>query len=68
MSPVYFEDSIRYMISQGVDTIIEVGPGKVLSGFVKKINKDIQLYQIEDNESLEKTIKALKGEDYEIRK
>ena len=56
------------MISQGVDTIIEVGPGKVLSGFVKKINKDIQLYQIEDNESLEKTIKALKGEDYEIRK
>ena len=68
MSPVYFEDSIRYMINQGVDTIIEIGPGKVLSGFVKKINKDIQLYQIEDNDSLEKTIKALKGEDYEIRK
>lgn len=68
MSPVYFEDSIRYMINQGVDTIIEVGPGKVLSGFVKKIDKNIQLYQIEDDESLEKTIKALKGEDYEIRK
>lgn len=68
MSPVYFEDSIRYMIDQGIDTIIEVGPGKVLSGFVKKIDKNIQLYQIEDDESLEKTIKALKGEDYEIRK
>lgn len=68
MSPVYFEKSLRYMIGQGVDTIIEVGPGKVLSGFIRKIDKSIQLYQIEDEESLEKTIKALKGEDYEIRK
>lgn len=68
MSPVYFEKSIRYMIDQGVDTIIEVGPGRVLSGFVRKIDKSIKLYQIEDKESLEKTIKALKGENYEIRK
>lgn len=66
MSPVYFEKSIRYMIDQGVDTIIEVGPGKVLSGFVRKIDKSIKLYQIEDKESLEKTIKALKGDSYEI--
>ena len=62
MSPVYFEKSIRYMIDQGVDTIIEVGPGKVLSGFVRKIDRSIQLYQIEDMESLKKTAKALKGE------
>ena len=41
MSPVYFEKSIRYMIDQGVDTIIEVGPGKVLSGFVRKIDRSI---------------------------
>ena len=68
MSPVYFEKSIRYMIDQGVDTIIEVGPGKVLSGFVRKIDKSIKLYQIEDMESLKQTVKALKGEDYEIRK
>ena len=62
MSPVYFEKSIRYMIDQGVDTIIEVGPGKVLSCFVRKIDRSIQLYQIEDMESLKKTVKALKGE------
>ena len=62
MSPVYFEKSIRYMIDQGVDTIIEVGPGKVLSGFVRKIDRSIQLYQVEDMESLKKTVKALKGE------
>ena len=68
MSPVYFEKSIRYMIDQGVDTIIEVGPGKVLSGFVRKIDKSMKLYQIKDMESLEQTVKALKGEDYEIRK
>ena len=50
------------MIDQGVDTIIEVGPGKVLSGYVRKIDRSIQLYQIEDMESLKKTVKALKGE------
>lgn len=60
-SSVYFEDSIRYMIDHGVDTIIEIGPGKVLSGFVKKISKEIKIYQVEDKESLEKTIEGLKG-------
>lgn len=60
-SSVYFEDSIRYMMDQGVDTIIEIGPGKVLSGFVKKISKEINVYQVEDKESLEKTIEGLKG-------
>lgn len=62
MSPVYFEDSIRYMIAQRVDTIIEVGPGKVLSGFVKKIDRSIALYAIEDQESLEKVVQALGGQ------
>lgn len=61
MSPVYFEDSIRYMIDHGVDTIIEVGPGKVLSGFVKKIDRKIKLYQVEDQETLEKAVSELRG-------
>ena len=62
MSSVYFEDSIRYMIANGVDTIIEIGPGKVLSGFVRKINRKIKTYQVEDQASLEKTLAGLKGE------
>lgn len=62
MSSVYFEDSIRYMIDNGVDTIIEIGPGKVLSGFIRKIDKSIKTYQVEDQASLEKTLAGLKGE------
>lgn len=61
MSAVHFEDSIRYMLKQGVDTIIEIGPGKVLSGFVKKITKDVSVYQVEDKESLELTIERIMG-------
>lgn len=60
-SSVYFEDSIRYMIEQGVDTFVEIGPGKTLSGFVKKIDKTMTTYAIEDVASLEATIAALLG-------
>lgn len=59
MSPVYFEDSIRYMIDHGVDTIVEIGPGKVLSGFVRKIDKSIKRYNVEDLKTLEKVKEAL---------
>lgn len=61
-SPVYFEDSIRYMINRGVDTFIEIGPGKVLSGFVRKIDKTKKVYQVEDMDSLEKVVNELQGE------
>lgn len=61
-SAVYFQDTIEYLKDQGVDTIIEIGPGKVLSGFVKKMTKEIRCYQVEDKESLEKTIKELTDE------
>lgn len=61
-SSVYFEDSIRYMIAQGVDTFVEIGPGKVLSGFVRKIDKTKKVYQVEDKESLDKLIEELQGE------
>ncbi|WP_164121167.1 ACP S-malonyltransferase [Sharpea azabuensis] len=57
--PVYFEKSIRYMIDHGVDTFIEIGPGKVLSGFVAKIDRKVKRYHIEDRKTLENTIKEL---------
>lgn len=58
-NPVRWESSIRYMIDQGIDTFIEIGPGKVLTGFVKKISKDVKALHIEDVLSYEETIKEL---------
>jgi len=59
-SSVKWEESIRKMISDGVDTFIEVGPGKTLSGFIKKIDKETAVYNVEDMVSLDKTLEALK--------
>ncbi len=55
-SPVLWEDTIKLMLEHGVDTFIEIGPGKVLSGFMKKINKEARSFNIEDIESLEKVL------------
>ena len=49
------------MISQGVDTIIEIGPGKVLSGFVKKTNKEIKILNIDNVCSLQAVLKEYGG-------
>ena len=59
-SSVFFEDTVLFMQEQGIDTIIEIGPGKVLSGFIKKITDSIKTYAIEDSESLENVITELK--------
>ena len=52
MEPVYFYDSIAKMQEAGVTEFIEIGPGKVLSGFIKKIDKSADVRQVEDVESL----------------
>jgi [acyl-carrier-protein] S-malonyltransferase len=52
-SPVLWEDSIHYLISQGVDTFIEIGPSSVLTGLIKKIDKTVKLININSLESLE---------------
>jgi len=56
---VLWENCIRTMLDKGVDTFIEIGPGKVLSGFVKKVNKDVKILNVENLESLNKTLEEL---------
>lgn len=60
INPVKFEQGLRTMIDMGIDTFIEIGPGKTLSGFVKKINKDLNVFNINDVESYKKTISEIK--------
>lgn len=59
-SPVRFEECIRTLLSEGVTTFIECGPGKVLSGLVKKIDRTVNVYPAYDIETIEKVIEASK--------
>lgn len=52
MNPVLWEQTIRKMIESGVDTFIEIGPGKTLTGFVKKIDRSVKTYNVESIETL----------------
>ncbi|WML27512.1 ACP S-malonyltransferase [Neobacillus sp. OS1-33] len=61
-SPVLWEDSVRKMIDLGVDTFIEIGSGKVLSGLIKKIDKTVTTYSVSDEESAQAVMDALKEE------
>ena len=54
-SPVRWLPSIELLIRQGVDTFVEVGPGKVLSGLLRQINRDVKSLNVEDSESLKST-------------
>jgi len=59
-SPVQWEQSITKILEQGIDTFIEVGPGKVLSGLIKKIAKGTTILNVEDSDSLHKVLNYLK--------
>ena len=61
VSPVYFSKCLENMIKTGVTTFIEIGPGKTLSGFVKKINKEIEVFNIENKETLENVLSIIKN-------
>jgi len=54
-SPVKWLQSVETLIANGVDTFVEVGPGKVLSGLVKQINRDVRILNVENTESLRNT-------------
>jgi [acyl-carrier-protein] S-malonyltransferase len=59
VSPVRWEDSIRYLLAQGFRQFIELGPGTALSGFVKRIDKTAMMLNVADVSSLEATIQTL---------
>ncbi|MCX4302529.1 MAG: ACP S-malonyltransferase [Clostridia bacterium] len=59
-SPVHFSRIIQNMIDDGVDTFIEIGPGKILTSLVKRVSRDVKLININDKESLEQAIFELK--------
>ncbi len=53
-SSVKWQQTVERMIADGVDTFVEIGPGKTLSGFMRKINKEMKVYNVEKVEDLEK--------------
>jgi [acyl-carrier-protein] S-malonyltransferase len=59
---VLWEDSVRTMLEMGVNSFIEIGPGKVLSGLIKKVDRSQKPLAINDPASYEATVTALKGE------
>jgi len=59
-SPVRWEESVNTLLGLGVDVFIEVGPGKVLSGLVKKVDRSAKVYPVYDVETLEAVIEASK--------
>lgn len=62
-SPVRFEESIKNIIAEGIDAFVEVGNGKVLSGLVKKIDRKIPTFSVQDSASMDKLIKWYKGDE-----
>lgn len=58
-SPVRWESIVRHMIADGVGTFIEVGPGNVLRGLITKIDRNVQVFGVNDAESLEMTIQEV---------
>ena len=61
-SPVKWQQCVEKMIENGVDTFIEIGPGKTLTGFMKKINRNVTAMNIQTLEDLDKVVESLKAE------
>ncbi len=58
-SSVRWQQSVEAMIKDGVDTFIEIGPGKTLAGFMKKISRQVKTLNVEKLEDIEKVVEAL---------
>lgn len=60
-SPVKWQQSVEAMLKNGVDTFVEIGPGKTLSSFVRKINRDVRVLNVDKYEDLQKCMEELKN-------
>ena len=60
-SSVRWQQSVEAMIADGVDTFIEIGPGKTLAGFMRKISRDVKTLNVENLEDIGKVAEALKS-------
>ncbi len=58
---VRWEESVRLMIEEGVNTFVEVGPGKVLTGLLRQIERSVATLNVEDEKSLAKTVEKIAG-------
>ena len=58
-SPVGWKETIERMAAMGIDTIVELGPKRTLSGLIRRIDRRLRLLNVEDGESLEKTVAEL---------
>ena len=61
-SSVRWQQSVELMVSEGVDTFIEIGPKKTLSSFLKKIAPQMRSYHVETVEDMEELLETLKGD------
>lgn len=61
MSPVRFFESVDTLKALGITHLVEIGPGKTLTGFIRKIDKTIETSRVEDSQTLQETIKSLTG-------
>ena len=57
ISPVQWEQTIRSMIADGADTFVEIGPGETLCGMIKRIDKNVRTFPVEDIKGI-KTMEA----------
>ena len=58
---VQWEKSIQSLIDQGVETFVEIGPGNTLAGLIKKINKDVKVFNVSDFDSIHQVKEQVKG-------
>lgn len=61
-SPVRWQETIEKMVEMGIDTIVEIGPKRILSGLIRRIDRNIRVLNIEDTFSLEKTVNFFNGQ------